>query len=107
MFSCSLKHSTHSLLQVYSVLFLQLLATTVMAGLFSTPSVTAWVRSNTWSYIASLIASIVTMGFLFFKRHSHPLNFILLGLVSVLFASQPLVLTLCFSSQSLNHSPLG
>ncbi|PWN31258.1 glutamate binding protein [Meira miltonrushii] len=86
--------------KVYSVLFIQLLATTVMAGIFSTPTVTTWVRQNTWSYIISMIASIVTMGFLFFKRHSHPLNFVLLGLFTT-FEAFSLGLIVSYVSQTV------
>lgn len=86
--------------KVYTVLFIQLLATTVMAGIFSTPTVTLWVRENTWSYIASMIASIVTMGFLFFKRHSHPLNFVLLGLFTT-FEAFSLGLIVSYVSQKV------
>jgi FtsH-binding integral membrane protein len=68
--------------QVYSVLFLQLLGTTVIAALFSTPTVSTWMQANTWSYLVCLVGSLVTMGFLYFKRHSHPLNLVLLSLVS-------------------------
>lgn len=52
-----------------------------MAAAFSRPAVTEWVRQNTWSFLVSFVASIATLGVLFFKRHSHPLNLVLLGTV--------------------------
>lgn len=37
-----------------------------------------------WAFIAPSFASLIVMGFLFWKRHSHPLNLGLLGLFTLL-----------------------
>lgn len=73
--------------KVYSVLFAQILATTGVAAMMTTAGVQAWVQQNQWAFIVPIFGSLVTMGFLFWKRHSHPLNLILLGLFTVLEAS--------------------
>lgn len=66
------------------MLFLQILGTTVASYLFSTRTVTTWVQHNQWSVIVALIGSFVSMGVLFWKRHSHPLNLGLLALFTVI-----------------------
>ncbi|CAO1613953.1 unnamed protein product [Parajaminaea phylloscopi] len=66
--------------KVYSVLFLQIMGTTAVGAAMSRESVSLWVRENQWAFIVPLLGSLVTMGLLFWKRHSHPLN---LGLLSL------------------------
>ncbi|EST06330.1 Bax inhibitor 1-related [Kalmanozyma brasiliensis GHG001] len=70
--------------KVYSVLFFQILGTTVIAGVMTTQGIASWVQANQWAFIVPMIGSLVTMGFLYFKRHSHPTNIILLSLFTVL-----------------------
>ncbi|KAF8514208.1 UPF0005-domain-containing protein [Hysterangium stoloniferum] len=61
------------------------LATCVVSGLFSR-STTAmiWIQANPWSLIVGMIGSLVNLGLLFWKRHSHPLNFVFLSTFTVL-----------------------
>lgn len=66
--------------KVFSVLFLQLLMTTVVSTVLSLQNISGWVHENQWSFIIPLVGSLVSMFVLFWKRHSHPLNLILLGL---------------------------
>lgn len=75
---------TPSLLFLSSVLFIQLLGTTIVGGLMSTKSISTWVQANQWAFIVPLIGSLVSMGFLYWKRHSHPTNLILLGTFTLL-----------------------
>ncbi len=70
--------------KVYVTLFCQILGTTVIAGIMQTQGVAAWVQQNQWAFIVPLIGSLVTMGFLYWKRHSHPTNILLLGLFTML-----------------------
>lgn len=70
--------------KVYTVLFFQILGTTAIAAIMTTQNIASWVQQNQWAFIVPLIGSMVTMGFLYFKRHSHPTNMILLGLFTVL-----------------------
>jgi len=65
--------------KVYSILFVQILGTCIVAGALSnSPSTVGWVRQNQWAFFLPLIGTLVNLGFLYWKRHSHPLNFILL-----------------------------
>ena len=50
----------------------------------STAKVSAWVQANQWAFIVPMIGSLVSMGFLYWKRHSHPTNLVLLGLFTLL-----------------------
>ncbi|KDN48489.1 UPF0005-domain-containing protein [Tilletiaria anomala UBC 951] len=70
--------------KVYSILFLQLLLTTVVSAVLSTQNISAWVHTHQWAFIIPLIGSFVSMFVLFWKRHSHPLNLILLALFTTL-----------------------
>ncbi|EPQ31530.1 uncharacterized protein PFL1_00863 [Pseudozyma flocculosa PF-1] len=70
--------------KVYSVLFFQLLGTTVVAAIMTTKGVAGWVQQNQWAFVVPLIGSLVTMGVLYWKRHSHPTNILLLGLFTLL-----------------------
>lgn len=70
--------------KVYSVLFFQILGTTVIAAIMTTQGIASWVQQNQWAFIVPMVGSLATMGVLYFKRHSHPTNIILLGLFTVL-----------------------
>ncbi|GJJ06453.1 hypothetical protein Clacol_000645 [Clathrus columnatus] len=62
-----------------------LLATTVVSGLFSrNANAINWVQTNSWSLLLSFVATLVNLGLLFWKRHSHPYNFVLLSTFTVL-----------------------
>jgi len=66
--------------KVYSILFLQILATVIVSG-FLSQSTTAitWVQANVWVFFVALIGSLINLGVLYWKRHSHPTNLILLS----------------------------
>ncbi|KAF8585951.1 UPF0005-domain-containing protein [Ramaria rubella] len=71
--------------KVYTILFCQILGTCVVGGVFSqSTSSIVWVQTNSWSVIVALVATLVNLGLLFWKRHSHPLNLVLLSTFTVL-----------------------
>lgn len=71
--------------KVYSILLCQILATTVVGGLISrSPSAIAWVQQNIWSLYVPLFGTFVVLFLLWWKRHSHPLNFILLSVFTLM-----------------------
>lgn len=70
--------------KVYGILAAQIVGTTAIAALMTTQGIAAWVQQNQWAFIVPLIGSLVTMGFLYWKRHSHPTNLLLLALFTVL-----------------------
>ncbi|KZT10757.1 UPF0005-domain-containing protein [Laetiporus sulphureus 93-53] len=66
--------------KVYTILFCQILATCVVAGIIShSPSTIFWVTTHLWSFYVPLFGTLINLGLLFWKRHSHPANFILLS----------------------------
>jgi len=66
--------------KVYSTLFCQILATCIVGGVLSqTPSAVSWVQTHTWSFYVPLFGTLINLGLLYWKRHSHPLNYVLLS----------------------------
>ncbi|OCB88439.1 hypothetical protein A7U60_g4481 [Sanghuangporus baumii] len=71
--------------KVYSVLFIQILATSIVGGVLSrTPSAIFWVQTHPWSLYLPLLGTFINLGLLFWKRHSVPANYILLGTFTLL-----------------------
>ncbi|KAF8552189.1 UPF0005-domain-containing protein, partial [Imleria badia] len=85
--------------KVYTILFCQILATCLAAGGISqSPSAIFWVQQHTWSIYLPLFGSLINLGLLFWKRHSHPLNFVLLSTFTVMEAFTLGVLTAFFDN---------
>jgi len=76
----------HAFVQkVYSILFVQILGTCVVAGILSqNRSTIGWVQANPWAFYVPLLATLINLGLLWWKRHSYPTNFILLGTFTLL-----------------------
>jgi len=71
--------------KVYTILFTQILATTIVGGLLSqSDSAIFWVQTNVWAFYVSLFGTLIVLGLLYWKRHSHPMNFGLLGLFTLM-----------------------
>ncbi|KAF8265251.1 UPF0005-domain-containing protein [Lactarius quietus] len=71
--------------KVYTILFAQILATTIVGGLLSqSPSAIFWVQTHVWSFYVPLFGTLIVLGLLYWKRHSHPLNIGLLALFTVM-----------------------
>ncbi|KAI0675156.1 UPF0005-domain-containing protein [Trametes maxima] len=71
--------------KVYSILFCQILATTIVAGFVSrSPETVFWVQTHTWAFYVPLFGTLVNLGLLFWKRHSHPLNLVFLSTFTLL-----------------------
>lgn len=66
--------------KVYSILFCQILATCIVGGgLSQSSSAIFWVQTHTWAFFVPLFGTLVNLGLLYWKRHSHPLNLVLLS----------------------------
>ncbi|KAK0476695.1 UPF0005-domain-containing protein [Armillaria novae-zelandiae] len=79
----ALVENTAALTRQHSVC--QILATCIMSGVMSRSSSTIeWVVSHSWSFYVPLFGTLVNLGFLYWKRHDHPLNLILLSTFTVL-----------------------
>jgi len=67
--------------KVYGILFVQLLATTVVAAVFKSVGVIqTWVQQNAWMMWLSLFGSLGVLIALFVVRKKYPANFYLLAL---------------------------
>jgi len=42
-----------------------------------------WIQSHVWAFYGAMIGSLVSLGFLWWKRHSHPLNMVLLSVFTL------------------------
>ncbi|KAF8145391.1 UPF0005-domain-containing protein [Mycena galopus ATCC 62051] len=65
--------------KVYSILLSQIFATVLVAGFVSqSKPVSEWVMIHLWAFFVPLVGTLVNLGLLLWKRHSHPWNFLLL-----------------------------
>lgn len=69
--------------KVYSILLVQLLATAGVSILLSLPSAKDFTHTNPWIMWIPMIGSFVSLFFVYWKRHHHPANLILLGLFTL------------------------
>jgi len=66
--------------KVYSILFVQILATTIVSGSLSqSTSAIGWIQQHVWAFYLPLFGSLIFLGLLYWKRHESPMNFVLLG----------------------------
>jgi FtsH-binding integral membrane protein len=66
--------------KVYTILLCQILATCVVGGVISqSSSAVMWVQGHVWAFYVPLFGTLINLGLLYWKRHSHPLNFVLLS----------------------------
>ncbi|CAD6572672.1 MAG: hypothetical protein TREMPRED_000601 [Tremellales sp. Tagirdzhanova-0007] len=69
--------------KVYSILFVQLLATSIISFGLSTPVAVAFNQTHPWIIYVPMACSFITLLGVYWKRHQHPANLILLGLFTV------------------------
>jgi len=82
--------------KVYTILFCQILATCIVAGGIShSPSTIFWVQTHIWSFYIPLFGTLINLGLLYWKRHSHPANLVLLSTFT-LFEAFTLGVTVAF-----------
>ncbi|KAJ2919973.1 hypothetical protein MD484_g389, partial [Candolleomyces efflorescens] len=66
--------------KVYTILLTQIASTCVVAGIIrQSPNTIFWVQTHAWSFYVPLFGSLITLGLLFWKRHTHPWNFVFLS----------------------------
>ncbi|KAF8210446.1 inhibitor of apoptosis-promoting Bax1-domain-containing protein [Mycena galopus ATCC 62051] len=71
--------------KVYTILLCQIFATVLVGGgLHLTPGVVGWVQTHVWSFYLPLFGTLVNLGLLYWKRHTHPWNFVLLSTFTLL-----------------------
>lgn len=69
--------------KVYSILGMQLLASTLVAMGMSFPSVANFMQAHAWIIWIPMLGSFASMAGVYWKRHQHPANLILLGLFTI------------------------
>ncbi|KAJ7924974.1 UPF0005-domain-containing protein [Mycena leptocephala] len=66
--------------KVYTILLCQIFATVLVGGiLYASEGVVTWVQTHVWAFYLPLFGTLVNLGLLYWKRHSHPWNFVLLA----------------------------
>ncbi|KAG8956293.1 hypothetical protein FRC04_004373 [Tulasnella sp. 424] len=65
--------------KVYSILFAQIFATTVVSAYMQYTNASVWIQNNIWAFYTAMVGSFVTLGLVWWKRHSHPINLVLLS----------------------------
>ncbi|KAI0779427.1 inhibitor of apoptosis-promoting Bax1-domain-containing protein [Fomes fomentarius] len=82
---CAISIRNEFVRKVYTILFCQIVATTIVAGLISrSQDAVFWVVTHTWSFYVPLFGTLVNLGLLYWKRHSEPLNYVLLSTFTLL-----------------------
>ncbi|KAI8972233.1 UPF0005-domain-containing protein [Trametes punicea] len=96
---CALSIRNAFVRKVYSILFCQIVATTIVAGLISrSPDTISWIVTHSWAFYVPLFGTLINLGLLFWKRHSHPLNLVLLSTFTLLEALTLGVMTAFFDT---------
>lgn len=70
--------------KVYSILFAQLLVTSIVAVGMSLPAAVEFTHGNPWTIWVPMLGSLVALGGVYWKRHSFPANMIMLGIFTLL-----------------------
>lgn len=69
--------------KVYSILFVQLLATTLVSLALSLPAAADFMHEHAWIIWIPMLGSFASLFGVYWKRHQHPANLILLGLFTL------------------------
>jgi FtsH-binding integral membrane protein len=69
--------------KVYSILFVQLLLTSIISLGLSMPVAVAFNQEHPWIIYIPMVCSFASLFGVYWKRHQHPANLVLLGLFTV------------------------
>lgn len=69
--------------KVYSILFVQLLLTSIISLCLSLPAAVAFNQEHPWMIYIPMVCSFASLFGVYWKRHQHPANLVLLGLFTV------------------------
>ncbi|KAJ7209413.1 UPF0005-domain-containing protein [Mycena rebaudengoi] len=71
--------------KVYTILLSQIIVTVLIAGFLSQSEPTVeWVKDHIWAFFVPLAGTLVNLGLLYWRRHTHPWNFVLLSTFTLL-----------------------
>lgn len=91
--------------KVYSILFVQILLTSIVALAMSLPSVVEFTHENSWTLWIPMGGSLVSLFGVYWKRHSFPANLIMLGIFTMLEAVMIGAVTSYYEARIVNFSP--
>jgi len=69
--------------KVYTILFLQLLGTAVVGAYMQQSHASTWIQNNAWAFYTAMVGSLVSLGLLWWKRHSYPVNMAFLSVFTL------------------------
>ena len=69
--------------KVYAILFGQLLLTSIVGLILQLPEAVAFTHAHAWIIYIPMVASFVSLGMVYWKRHQHPANLVLLGIFTI------------------------
>ncbi|KAF8973036.1 UPF0005-domain-containing protein [Flammula alnicola] len=71
--------------KLYTILLCQIGATTIIGSIiYASPSVVFWVVTHTWAFYIPLFGTLINLFLLYWKRHTHPWNLVLLSTFTAL-----------------------
>ena len=89
--------------KVYSILFIQLLATVAVSLVLSLPAATEFMQQHAWIIWIPMLGSFAALGGVYWKRHQHPANLILLGLFTMFEAMMVGTVVSYYESRIVGH----
>ena len=69
--------------KVYTILFIQLLGTAVVATVMAAAGAQAWISQNSWAVWVPFIGTLASLVGVYWKAHEHPANLLMLGLFTL------------------------
>jgi FtsH-binding integral membrane protein len=90
--------------KVYSILFVQLLATSLVSLALSHPAAVEFTSQHGWLIWIPFLGSFASLGGVYWKRHQHPANLILLGLFTLFEAMMVGTVTSFYDSRIVSYS---
>lgn len=92
--------------KVYSILFIQLLATAGVSVVMSLPQITDFMQAHGWIIYIPFAGSFASLLGVYWKRHQHPANLILLGLFTMFEAMLVGTVVSYYESRIVSHHSL-
>ena len=89
--------------KVYSILFVQLLLTSIISLGMSLPAAVAFNQEHPWVIYIPMVCSFASLFGVYWKRHQHPANLVLLGLFTVFEAMLIGTVTSYYESKIVNQ----
>jgi FtsH-binding integral membrane protein len=93
--------------KVYSILFCQLLLTSVVSLALYHPKAVEFHQQHPWTIFIPMVGSFVSLLGVYWKRHQHPANLIILGIFTMFEAMLIGTVTSYYESKIVSFLPLA